>query len=87
MEELENMKKAYDEFISKAEELAEKIKEKENEIWKPKNGEEYFYINDDGSIENTDWVDKNLSDKCSYELGNCFKTEEEAEKVKRHLIT
>ncbi len=54
----------------------EKIKEPE--IWKPKNGEEYWYVNDlYGAL--TDFWDDTDSDQFRYEIGNCFKTKEEAE--------
>lgn len=60
--------------------------------WKPKKGEQYFYIrlgmccNDVGSIV---WID-NVIDIHLYESGNCFRTEKQAEakleKIKKLLL-
>ena len=55
--------------------------------WRAKQGEIYFFINSNCKIDTTknyinDW-DK--FDDINYELGNYFKTKEEAEKVKEEL--
>lgn len=55
--------------------------------WRAKQGEIYFFINSNCKIDTTknyinDW-DK--FDDINYELGNYFKTKEEAEKVKKEL--
>ena len=57
------------------------------ERWRAKQGEIYFFINSNCKIDTTknyinDW-DK--FDDINYELGNYFKTKEEAEKVKKEL--
>lgn len=49
--------------------------------WKPDQGTAYFHIFIAGGIVNIDdhiWVD-DATDKNYYEMGNCFKTKEEAE--------
>lgn len=59
--------------------LVEKANKKENnKVWKPKNGEEYYYIYSDGTMDCLDW-DNDSEDKNRYLLGNCFKTKEEVE--------
>ncbi len=75
------------------EEMMNKISEMENELvklkeelnsqekpsrrWKPKFGEKYWFIDKDGDIYCMPWNDS-IVDNNRYELGNCFKTEEEA---------
>jgi len=53
-------------------------KKKFNEPWRPDMDEVYYYININGEVMNSNWHwkpwDSNL-----YEMGNCFKTQEEAE--------
>ena len=56
------------------------IIEEEPKVWKPKNNEKYWYINDYGKLDFSLWVDDD-NDKFRYATGNCFKTEEEAEKA------
>lgn len=49
--------------------------------WKPSQGTTYFHIIIVGGIAQTDnyiWMD-DATDKNNYEMGNCFKTKEEAE--------
>jgi hypothetical protein len=49
--------------------------------WKPKKLEKYFYVHTNlGRVSYYNWEDDNL-DKKHYENGNCFKTEEEAERA------
>lgn len=54
-----------------------------NGIWKPKMGDEYYYILQYGlcgRVSRAPW-ENNDSDKLAYEIGNVFRTEEEAEKA------
>lgn len=52
--------------------------------FKPENREEYYFILSDGYvISKLNYM--STEDKSRYDLGNCFKTEEEAEKVKEEL--
>ena len=55
------------------------IKE-EQKVWKPKEGEFYYYIDDDGGIAFKKWQGI-YTDLFRYRTGNCFKTYEETEKV------
>ena len=79
-------------FLVDKEDL-KKILEKVNEInekygipkrFKPENCEEYYFILSDGYvISKLNYM--TTEDKSRYELGNCFGTEEEAQKVKEEL--
>lgn len=55
----------------------------ENEPWKPAKGDEYWYYSDNhiGTYTWGDWD----ADEMRLEMGNCFKTKEEAEKYKLRL--
>lgn len=52
--------------------------------WRAEKKEIYFYVADKGCISDT-WEDFDSADNKRYKLGNYFKTEEEAEKVKIEL--
>ena len=52
---------------------------KENKVWKPKEGENFYYINDYNEIALCDWNDGYNNDKTLYAKGNCYQTYEEAE--------
>src|SRR5574344_2414531 len=71
-----------EELENKLKELSEEIEqlktEKENAVWKPKDGDKYWYISHSGWILTTVWHGDRL-DKSRYSLGNVFKTEGEAE--------
>ena len=72
IEELENKLKELSDEI-------EKLKaEKENEPWKPKYGEWYWYVDNDGCRYEFIWNDCLESEK-RYAIGNVFRTQEEAE--------
>lgn len=54
--------------------------------WKPKNGETYYRVGSDGRIYDDTWDDSlSITDSERLEIGNCFKTEEEAEQVAEYL--
>lgn len=61
----------------------EQVKEfglKESKVWKPKYGEEYYYINDYNEVARSYCGHGDYSaDKDLYEIGNCYETEEKAE--------
>lgn len=50
---------------------------KESKVFKPELNEEYYFLNCDGEINYLDWNEAQF-DKKVYDLGNCFKTKEEA---------
>ena len=52
--------------------------------WRVEKGKKYYFLNTECEIRNI-WEDKTKEDETRYNLGNYFKTEEEAEKVKIEL--
>lgn len=56
-------------------------------IWKPKFGDMYYVITIYGGVSSMKWADDNY-DRSVYEVGNCFKTREEAlfEAERRRVI-
>lgn len=60
--------------------LKEFYKEIKLPIWKPKYGEDYYFISSKGIITLEIWTNA-IADSCRYEFNNCFKTEEEAEEA------
>lgn len=52
--------------------------------WRAEKGEKYYFLNTECEIRNI-WEDKTKEDGTRYNLGNYFKTEEEAQKVKEEL--
>lgn len=53
--------------------------------WKPEEREDYYYIDCDGEIETTHWLDNDLIDENRYKFGNIFKTQEQAELAKNKI--
>lgn len=45
--------------------------------WKPKTGDRYLFVSSDKFVLSVHFHDKNDTDTMRYQLGNCFKTEEE----------
>lgn len=79
---IEELKEEYKQKINKLkEEFDDKIaklqEEESNKRWKPKMGRIYWFIDSDGSIFFAYWHDA-IIDNRRYELGNVFKTKEEA---------
>ena len=72
------------EFLEKLEELQKEAeaqkKQEEPKPWKPKDGEDYFYIGIDFTIDSWENVDDD-TDKRNFRIGNCFPTSERAEQV------
>ena len=56
----------------------------ESTRWKPEMDEEYYRLGSDGSVMNDEWVGLSI-DSDRFDIGNCFQTEEEAEKVVEKL--
>lgn len=83
LEELNEIKKQFDELMAKAEEIVKK-NEKVDERWRAEEGRGYWTINSDfrvsSDIENEAEIDFRRWKACNY-----FKTEEEAEKVAQHF--
>lgn len=53
--------------------------------WKPELGHDYYYISGDGHVYDDSWDDSQFADRGRFEIGNCFQTEEEAERVVEKL--
>lgn len=58
---------------------------KEPTRWKPELGHDYYYISGDGHVYDDSWDDSQFADRGRFEIGNCFQTEEEAERVVEKL--
>ena len=57
---------------------------KESTRWKPEMCHVYYLLYDNGTVYNNLWDDDSV-DNGRFEIGNCFQTEEEAEKVAEYL--
>lgn len=72
------------EFLVKLEALEKEAemqkKQEEPKPWKPEDGEDYFYIGSDFTIDSWENVDDD-TDKRNFRIGNCFPTEARAEQV------
>ena len=65
--------------------LAEWFEEiKESTRWKPEMGCKYCFLDSNGFVYNNIWADDSV-DYGRFEIGNCFQTKEEAEKVVEYL--
>lgn len=72
-----NMNNLTDEERNTLLSLVEKANKPVNKVWKPDVEEEFYTLFGDGSIYKLTWL--NIADRVKrYEIGNCFKTEEEA---------
>lgn len=56
----------------------------ESTRWKPKMDQEYYCLGSNSSVIPDEWCDLDI-DRNRFETGNCFQTEEEAEKVVEYL--
>ena len=61
----------------------EKIKESTR--WKPEMSHDYYYVSGDGHVYDNSWDDSRFVDNGRFEIGNCFQTKEEAERVVEYL--
>ena len=59
--------------------LIEKANAPKSKMWEPKNKENYYYIVSDGTVKCTIHLSDSIVDKSRLLIGNCFKTQEEAE--------
>lgn len=57
----------------------------ESTRWKPETEQKYYYADSDGSVDSDIWCDYSAIDDDRFDIGNCFKTEEEAEKAVEKL--
>lgn len=74
------MKTTQQQIEEKRRELAELEKQlgREGLPWKPEVGDEYWFVSTDAEAYDNKWGDHPLH-KDLYEIGNCYKTEQEAE--------
>lgn len=56
----------------------------ESKRWKPETDQKYYFIRTSGYVYDSIWTDDSI-DNGRFEIGNCFQTEEEAEKVTEYL--
>ena len=57
---------------------------KESTRWKPEMGCKYYFLDSNGFVYNNIWADDSV-DHDRFEIGNCFQTEEEAERAVEYL--
>ena len=57
---------------------------KESNRWKPELGQKYYFAASDGIVNNNLWADDSI-DNGRFEIGNCFQTKDEAERVVEKL--
>lgn len=58
---------------------------KESTRWKPEKNQKYYYVSSSSIILNDVWYDSSVVDNGRFEIGNCFQTKEEAERVVEYL--
>lgn len=58
---------------------------KESNRWKPDEIQKYYYVDNDGLVRDDTWWNSAGVDQDRFEIGNCFQTEEEAEKAVEKL--
>ena len=63
-----------------------RVKAKEDIRFKPKQNENFYFIDGDGNIRHAFW-DDNKFDNNSYNIGNCFETYKDAEFAKEQVNT
>lgn len=85
MNNINDLQEQFENLIKQGQELLEKMKEEriadnsKMKRWKPKDGDVYYGVVADGTIKRITW-DNDIVDCGYYKIGNCFKTEEEAQK-------
>lgn len=58
---------------------------KESTRWKPERLQNYYYVGGDSFIYGDNWANGSAIDNGRFEIGNCFQTEEEAERAAEYL--
>ena len=69
-----------------SEKLDEVLQIKRNKVWRPKEGDIYWYLDKVGKICIDVWIESNI-DYCKYEIGNIFPTKEAAQAHVEYLKT
>ena len=57
----------------------------ESTRWKPERLQNYYYVGGDSFIYSDNWANGSAVDNGRFEIGNCFKTEEEAKRAAEYL--
>ena len=57
----------------------------ESTRWKPEMSQKYYRVGSDGFVYDDTWANDSAIDNGRFEIGNCFKTEEETRRVKEYL--
>ena len=72
--------------LTEVKEMADAMKKRVDGggVFKPENGQKYWYITHSGILTNDQW-DDHWADHGRYEIGNCFPTEQAAEDAMRAL--
>lgn len=58
---------------------------KESTRWKPEISHDYYYVSSSGAVYDDVWSDTPNIDHNRFDIGNCFQTEEEAERAVEYL--
>lgn len=58
---------------------------KESNRWEPEKFQKYYYVGDDSFVRDDNWANGSAIDNGRFEIGNCFKTREEAERAVEYL--
>ena len=58
---------------------------KESTRWKPEEDQKYYYASSGSTVFNDVWYDRSVVDNSRFEIGNCFQTKEEAERLIEYL--
>lgn len=58
---------------------------KEPTRWKPELGQKFFFLTNGGRVQDDTFDDEFEVDQAKFDIGNCFQTEEEAERVVEYL--
>lgn len=58
---------------------------KEPTRWKPERNQDYYYLCGHGTVSEDVWYGGQCVDEDRFEIGNCFQTREETERVKEYL--
>lgn len=58
---------------------------KEQTRWRPEKFQNYYHLGGDGFVYSDTWANGSAVDNGRFEIGNCFKTEEEAKRAAERL--
>ena len=58
---------------------------KEPTRWKPEKFQNYYHVGGDGFVYSDTWANGSAIDNGRFEIGNCFQTEQEAERAAEYL--